>query len=302
MLSFTKLCKFCFHSSVLPLPHTKITVAIQFGQCGNQLGPCFFRHALRCGASAGADVAGLFEEAGGPGGSVLRPRAVLVDMEPKVIDSCLQTSKLNYDPKAVLVRQAGSGNNWAHGHGVFGPRVFDELSNLVQKQAEKVDSGVNLFTLSSLAGGTGSGLSSYFLERADDVLGQKCAISAGTVLPFAGRPEVQTQAYNAVLSLSRMLDCAGNVVLASNDDAAEVYRKARPQAALPSFSALNQVLAHQLALASVRGRSLDLKNAFPLTPGPLFPLNALRATPALPALSGDKNESLRPFAVQAVSR
>lgn len=96
-----------------------------------------------------------------------------------------------------------------------------------------------------------------------------------------------------------MLDRAGNVVLAANDDAAETYRKARPQAALPSFDALNQVLAHQLALACVRGRSLALTRAFPLSPSPLFVLNAVRATPAL---LGDRAESLRPFAVQAVSR
>lgn len=68
--------------------------------------------------------------------------------------------------------------------------MFDELGDLVLKQAEKVDQNVSIFTLSSLAGGTGSGLSSYFLERAGELLGQKCAISAGTVLPFAGRPEV----------------------------------------------------------------------------------------------------------------
>lgn len=276
-----------------------MAVVVQFGQYGNQLGPCFFRHALRCGVGAGADVGALFSESASEGGVRLRPRAVLVDMEPKVVESCLATSGLNYDARGVLVRQAGSGNNWAHGHGVFGPRVFDELADLVSKETEKIDRAAGIFTLSSLAGGTGSGLSSYFLERAGDVFGAKCAISAGTVLPFAGRPEVQTQAYNAVLSLSRMLDHAGNVILAANDDAAEVYRKARPQAALPSFAALNQVLAHQLALSCVHGRALGLADVFPLSPSPLFALNAFRATPAL---LGDRAETLRPFAVQAVSR
>lgn len=111
-------------------------------------------------------------------------------MEPKVVESCLRTSGLSYDARSVLVRQAGSGNNWAHGHGVFGPRVFDELAALVAREAEKVDKNAGIFTLSSLAGGTGSGLSSYFLEHVGDVFGQKCVVSAGTVLPFAGRPEV----------------------------------------------------------------------------------------------------------------
>ena len=286
-----------------------MTVVVQFGQYGNQLGPCFFRQALRCGTSAGADISSLFtetkssksdsEKSQKPEGSFLRPRAVLVDMEPKVVESCLRSSGLNYNQRASLVRQAGSGNNWAHGHGVFGPRVFGELSSLVSTELEKVDRRAEVFTLSSLAGGTGSGLSSYFLEHFRDSLGQKGQIVAGTVLPFAGRPEVQTQAYNAVLSLSRMLDHADAIVLSSNDDAAEVYPKARPQAALPSFAALNQVLAHQLALACVRGRSLGVSDALPLISSPIFPLNAIRATPAL---SGGSSESLRAFAVQAVSR
>lgn len=52
------------------------------------------------------------------------PNAVLVDMEPKVIQKCIKSDykssdnfvKWRYDSSATVYRQGGSGNNWALGY------------------------------------------------------------------------------------------------------------------------------------------------------------------------------------------
>jgi len=52
------------------------------------------------------------------------PNAVLVDMEPKVIQKCIKSDykssdnfvKWRYDSSATIYRQGGSGNNWALGY------------------------------------------------------------------------------------------------------------------------------------------------------------------------------------------
>jgi len=50
----------------------------------------------------------------------------------------------------------------------FGPELWPEISDAIRKEAERADDNVNFMTFSSLAGGTGSGLSSYILEGLKD--------------------------------------------------------------------------------------------------------------------------------------
>jgi tubulin delta len=94
-------------------------VTLQLGQCGNQLG--FDLHAilageLLTGPSAGASE--TFFREGRTGVHVAR--ALLLDMEPKVVNSCINRSQLEsswrYDRGNVVLQQSGSG---AHSH-MFG--------------------------------------------------------------------------------------------------------------------------------------------------------------------------------------
>jgi hypothetical protein len=56
----------------------------------------------------------------------LEANAVLVDMEPKVVNKCLykqskssETLQWEYNPESSFFKQGGSGNNWALGHSYF---------------------------------------------------------------------------------------------------------------------------------------------------------------------------------------
>ena len=57
--------------------------------------------------------------------------AILVDMEPKVVQNCLSSSKQtksgivwNYDKKNAIYKQGGSGNNWALGYHYYGEEEY----------------------------------------------------------------------------------------------------------------------------------------------------------------------------------
>ena len=114
------------------------------------------------------------------------PRAVLVDLEPRVINSTLNAEfgKI-FNLERVYSSGGGAGNNWGSGYGAgFNKLVHFHLSNcylmlvcfrqsehreqilnIIQSEAEAADC-VEGFTLThSIAGGTGSGLGSWILEQ-----------------------------------------------------------------------------------------------------------------------------------------
>ncbi|KAF1789683.1 Tubulin/FtsZ, GTPase domain [Phytophthora cactorum] len=107
-------------------------LALQVGQCGNQLGRALFdKLAEEEDATSSRDSAFFHspedfcnERSVVRASNTRRARAVLIDMEPKVIQQCYKPSKSRkaasaweYEPKNSFTRQSGSGNNWASGYG-----------------------------------------------------------------------------------------------------------------------------------------------------------------------------------------
>ena len=69
-----------------------------------------------------------------------------------------------FDSSQLLTDVSGSGNNWAHGHHLYGPQYADELLESIRRPAEECDSLQSFLLLHSLGGGTGSGLGCYILR------------------------------------------------------------------------------------------------------------------------------------------
>ena len=66
-------------------------------------------------------------------------RAVLVDMEPKVINNAISTASSSpsnwcYAPGSSYAQQSGSGNNWARGHNLYGPKHAEVVCELVRHE------------------------------------------------------------------------------------------------------------------------------------------------------------------------
>jgi tubulin gamma len=69
--------------------------------------------------------------------------------------------------------------------------------------------------LHSIAGGTGSGLGSYILERISDVFPKKL-VQTYSVFPDSTNSDIVVQPYNSMLALQRLTEYADSVVVLDN--------------------------------------------------------------------------------------
>ena len=121
-------------------------ISFHVGQCGNQIGRAFWKQALAEHASSNVD--GVFDDcmstffrnldhttnrdlAVGDGKqpiSDLKARAILIDMESGPVSETLRGELGDlFDRRQLVTDVSGAGNNWAHGHALYGPKYSDEL-------------------------------------------------------------------------------------------------------------------------------------------------------------------------------
>jgi len=170
-------------------------------------------------------------------------------MEPKVVNKCLIEAKSaktfwEYDKEYSHYKQEGSGNNWAFGHNIHGPRNLEMISNAYSKLLENLDSAPGCFILQSLAGGTGSGLGSYLLEEFTDLYEDVSFLNIGVLPHQTG--EVILQSYNTVLSMASLYRNSQGILLIENDKIQEICEKLLMKKS-NSINDMNEVISHQLA-------------------------------------------------------
>ena len=96
----------------------------------------------------------------------------------------------------------------------------------------------------SIAGGTGSGLGSYLLERLNDKFPKKL-IQTYSVFPNHQEPDVVVQPYNSLLTLKRLTNNADSVVVLDNAALARIAAD-RLRVQDPSFDQTNQLVSGPL--------------------------------------------------------
>ncbi|XP_059938160.1 tubulin delta chain isoform X2 [Mesoplodon densirostris] len=232
-------------------------VTVQLGQCGNQIGFEVFdalfsdSHCSQGLCSkreneayqASCKERFFSEEENG----VPIARAVLVDMEPKVINQTLTKAahcgRWKYGQHSCFCQKQGSGNNWAYGYSVHGPRHEESIMNLIQKEVEKCDSLNGFFIIMSMAGGTGSGLGAFITQNLQDQYSNSLKMNQ-IIWPY-GTGEVIVQNYNSILTLSHLYRSSDALLVHENDAVHEICAKLMNIKQI-SFRDINQVLAHQL--------------------------------------------------------
>ncbi len=241
-------------------------VTVQVGQCGNQVGSQFFSTLMddvntpivkgytmaENEAYRKACMECFFNVNDGKvdrkSDSLPQARAVMIDMEPKVIAQSLaeanQSGTWKYPDKQQFSLQRGSGNNWAHGYAIHGPKVKESVMNLVRREVEKCEHFAGFLTLLSLAGGTGSGVGTMLTESLRDEY-PHCFILDQVVWPYT-MGEVIVQNYNAILTLSHLYQVVDGLLVVQNDT---IHKICSQLLGMPkvSFKAINKVIAHQMA-------------------------------------------------------
>ncbi|KAL4648518.1 tubulin delta chain isoform X1 [Arapaima gigas] len=232
-------------------------VSVQLGQCGNQVGQELFgvlssdslEAQRQCPGAPGKDYRDCalerFFSQERTGASCAR--AVLVDMEPKVISHTIATAAKSgtwkYEDESYFCQKQGSGNNWANGFCVHGPRHEEAVCNLVQRQVERCDRLAGILAMMSVAGGTGSGMGTYITQCLRDSYPHSFILNQLT-WPY-GTGEVIVQNYNSVLTLSHLYQWSDAILVHENDIVHKICSKLMNIKHI-SFSDVNKVIAHQL--------------------------------------------------------
>ena len=101
----------------------------------------------------------------------------------------------------------------------------------------------------SIAGGTGSGVGSFILERLNDKFPKKL-IQTYSVFPNAQESDVIVQPYNALLTLKRLTNHADSVVVLDNGALARISAD-RLHVQTPTFDQTNQLVSFSIVYAHV---------------------------------------------------
>ncbi|KAK4508361.1 hypothetical protein PRZ48_002099 [Zasmidium cellare] len=235
-------------------------ITLQAGQCGNSVGSQFWRQlCLEHGINQDGNLEDFATE-GGDRKDVFFyqsddtryiPRAILLDLEPRVING-IQTGpyKNIYNPENFYVHKegTGAGNNWAAGYDM-GSQVQDEVLDMIDREADGSDSLEGFMLLHSIAGGTGSGLGSFLLERLNDHFPKKIIQTYSVTPDTINAPDVIVQPYNALLALRRLTQNADAVTVLDNGALSRIAADTL-HVQEPSFEQTNRLVSTVMSAAT----------------------------------------------------
>lgn len=257
-------------------------ITLQLGQCGNQIGFEFWKRlclehgispngVLEDFATDGLDRKDVFFYQADDDHYI--PRAVLLDLEPRVIHTIMSSpyAKL-YNPENVYLSKhgGGAGNNWASGYSQ-GEKLQEEVFDIIDREADGSDSLEGFVLCHSIAGGTGSGMGSYIMERLSDRFPKKL-IQTYSVFPNQDEiSDVVVQPYNSLLTLRRLTSCADCVVVLDNTALNRIATD-RLHIQNPSFTQINTLVSTIMSVSTttLRYPSYMNNNLIGLT-APLIP-------------------------------
>ncbi|KAK3237265.1 Tubulin gamma-1 chain [Cymbomonas tetramitiformis] len=235
-------------------------ITLQVGQCGNQIGTEFWKQLC---LEHGISKDGILEDYATQGGDRKDvffyqadddhyvPRALLLDLEPRVINS-IQTSDYRnlYNPENVYLSShgGGAGNNWASGY-YQAEQVQEDFMDMIDREADGSDSLEGFVLCHSIAGGTGSGMGSYLLEALNDRYPKKL-VQTYSVFPNQNETsDVVVQPYNSLLTLKRLTLNADCVVVLDNT-ALNRIAVDRLHLENPTFAEVNSLVSTVMAAST----------------------------------------------------
>lgn len=274
-------------------------IAIQFGQCGNQLG-----HTLFSKISANIDCTDTgvpyklnyeyceetfnkwFTNISKDGKRLAR--AILVDSEQKVISKiCKETAMPWAYCARNIVCQAGGGcaNNWAYGYNTKGDELCDIILNLVREEVDKMDHFDGFILLMSSGGGTGSGIGCKITNILREEYRTKLLINV-VVLPFSFG-EVCTQNYNTMLTLAKLYDKSDMILLFENEQVHNMCTSLLNKSAA-DLKDINEVISEKLlgVLQPVNDLNYNLNYIVSqIVSHPLYKFATIKSTPHASSIS-----------------
>jgi len=237
-------------------------VHLQAGQAGNQIGAKFWEvisaeHEISANGvfdenkvieQSKADVLQenvnvYFSEVCG---SRYVPRAIMLDLEPSVLDE-IYSSNIGslFKPDAAVRGASGAGNNWAKGHYTEGAELIDQALDVARKEVEDCDCLQGFQFVHSIGGGTGSGMGTLLLSKLREEYPDRIMVSY-PVFPSPKVSDVVVEPYNATLSIHQLIENADEVMVIDNEALHQICNKTL-KVPNPTFGDLNNLVSSVMA-------------------------------------------------------
>ncbi|VDK23291.1 unnamed protein product [Taenia asiatica] len=233
-------------------------LTIHLGQCGVQIGNAVWEllacehgisadgrlfsasnSALGCDrAEQGEDIGVFFSESR----QRYYPRAIMVDLEPTVIDEIrVGAYKKLWKSSNLLTGKEDAANNYARAYINIGRKMLGSLMEQVRTTVERCDGFAGFNLVHSLAGGTGSGLTALLLECLFEEYVKKVRFST-TIYPSRICSQSTVDPYNALLSMKATMDTLDCSLLMDNKAITDRC-VAQMSIEKPTYTTLNRFVA-----------------------------------------------------------
>uniref|UniRef100_A0A915BXZ7 Tubulin alpha chain n=2 Tax=Parascaris univalens TaxID=6257 RepID=A0A915BXZ7_PARUN len=227
-------------------------ISIHIGQAGVQIGnACWELYCLEHGiqpdgqmpsdksVGGGDDSYTTFFSETGSGRHV--PRAVMIDLEPTVIDEIRTgTYRSLFHPEQLITGKEDAANNYARGHYTIGKEIIDLTLDRIRRLADNCTGLQGFLVFHSFGGGTGSGFTSLLMERLSVDYGKKAKLEF-SVYPA---PQVSTavvEPYNSILTTHTTLEHSDCAFMVDNEAIYDICRR-NLDIERPSYTNLNRLI------------------------------------------------------------
>jgi len=169
------------------------------------------------------------------------PRAVMIDLEPSVIDTVRCDYKELFHPEQMISGKEDAANNYARGRFSVGLAILDSVTDRIRKIADSC-SGVNGFLLyHSFGGGTGSGLTASIIHELCQEFPKKSKLEFA-VYPAPQISTAVVEPYNTILSSHSTMDESDCAFMVDNQAIYDICKK-KINIDRPNYQNLNRLAA-----------------------------------------------------------
>ncbi len=170
------------------------------------------------------------------------PRAILIDLEPGVLDS-IRASHIGelFRPDNFVCGTTGAGNNWAKGHYTEGCDLLDEALDVIRREAEGCDSLQGFQCCHSLGGGTGSGMGTLLLSKIREEYSDRI-LCTYSVYPSPKVSDTVIEPYNATLATHHLTENADEVMCLDNEALYDICMRTL-KLPTPTYDELNYLVS-----------------------------------------------------------
>ncbi|KAK4883461.1 hypothetical protein RN001_006780 [Aquatica leii] len=174
------------------------------------------------------------------------PRAIMVDLEPTVVDEVRTgTYRQLFHPEQLITGKEDAANNYARGHYTVGKEIVNLVLDRVRKLADQCTAMQGFVLMHSFGGGTGSGFTSLLMERLSVDYEKKSKLEVA-IYPASQISTAVVEPYNAVLTTHATIEHSDCAFMVDNEAVYDVCRR-NLDIERPTYTNLNKLLAQLLS-------------------------------------------------------